>query len=293
MEHYYLDFEPMSKMFYVADSVIRKFENEGKVPIFELGAHDYMKIGCGISPDFDAPIIGFLAERSGNCYSIKNSSLLAIAKKGFRIRLLTYEHCEQQLNDCSGVILEGTSYVFPKSYYVESWKQSEFGTEMNVQACLLCLRQAIRLQIPILGIGDCALVIACDFGLKIYPDIKCIETPIQHMTNKPEAHRLNVLQNSPLSRLFFNNKNQMFVNSRHTAILAPKHIQYEIFAARFHIDIRDAELPFDIYAEANDGVPEAWGTEKLHILCVQWYPESNPSMQGIYEWLAEEISMLY
>lgn len=290
MDHYYLDYEPLSNIFYVADSVIKRFEDEGKIPILELSAHDHMKIGC-VSPDFDAPIIGFLASRSGNCYSISVSNVQALVGKGFRIRLLTYEHCEQQLRDCNGVVLIGASFVFPKRYYAEPWDRGESASEICVQACLICLHQAIEQKIPILGIGDGALVVAGDFGLKMYPSVECIETPIKHMTSNKNAHRLNVFPETFLSELL-EGQNQVFVNSRHTEILAPLRAQYAIIAEKQGVDISKVQLPLDIYAEANDGVLEAWGDKKLNLLCVQWFPGNDPEMHYIYKWFADKVKSL-
>ena len=47
----------------------------------------------------------------------------------------------------------------------------------------------------------------------------------------------------------------------------------------------------NIYALSKDGIPEAWGSEKENILCVQWHPENFASkgdekMQKIYNWVA-------
>ena len=290
MDHYYLDFEPLSKMFYVADVVIRKFKNEGKVPILGLDPGDYPKLGC-VTPKESAPVVGILAGRSGDCYSVSRRHILALAKKGFIIRLLSYEYCNQQLNTCHGIVLAGENFFFPKHFFAESKQPSSPISDVRVWATLLYLRLALKQQIPILGIGDGALVIAAEFGLKMYPDAKCIESPILHRANKPVAHRIDVFPNTPLSRLL-GCQSQMFVNSWHTAILAPRRKQYEVFAEKFNIDISKAELPFDIYAEANDGVPEAWGAEKLHILCVQWHPEEAPEMLDIYQGLAEDIAIL-
>ena len=42
-------------------------------------------------------------------------------------------------------------------------------------------------------------------------------------------------------------------------------------------------------------MPEAWGSDLYHVLCVQWLPEDmaakgDEKMQRIYQWLANEIA---
>ncbi len=289
-----LDFEPLSKMFYVADSVIAEYAKTSTVPVFELSKSDYERLGCPVPAD-DALTIGFLAGRSGSCYSIDRNYALALAKlTGFKVRLLTYEHCVHQLYDCNGLVLPGGAFDSPESYYTDPRNDVAFPS-LRSKAYAQCIHTALDLQIPILGICAGAQMVAGAFELKMYRSFDYIETPIEHYTKQPEAHRLNVFSGTPLQRIF-GGDNLFYVNSRHRELLVPIKVQRELWAETHKIKPDEVVLPLDIYAEANDGTPEAWGSEALHILCVQWHPEDmaaagNEKMQRIYQWLADEIRL--
>ena len=128
-------------------------------------------------------------------------------------------------------------------------------------------------------------MVAGEFGMKLYRSFDYTETPIAHHSDATEAHRLNIFPDTPLQQLFSEN-NQFFVNSRHKELLAPVRVQRKILGKE--------QLPLDIYAEANDGTPEAWGSEEKHILCVQWHPEDmyaagSTPMLKVFLWLRDAL----
>ena len=292
MKHYYLEFKPLIKAFCISDAVIEKCDGSLDVPMLSLAPKDYQRLGCAV-PRPEAPTVGFLMGRDKDCYSADWNYILAIAKTGVKLRFLTYQHCELQMQGCNGLVLPGGAFDSPESYYADAKQTNiEFPT-LRSKAYALCIRGAVARQIPVLGICAGAQMIAGEFGLKLYRNFDDVETPIEHYTHQDEAHRLDVVPNSPLARIL-NNQTQIFVNSRHRELVAPIRIQREMWAEANHVAAKDIQLPLDFYAFANDGVPEAWGSEDLHILCVQFHPEDlaaygNSAMQGIYQWLADEI----
>lgn len=294
MKQYYLQYKPLIKAFCVNDSFITACARENKIPLLELAVKDYQQLGC-MPPKSTAPIVGFLMGRDNECYSADWNYLHSLAKTGVQIIGLTYEHCEEQIQLCDGVVLPGGAFVSPESYYSDP-KPDAAPTSPRAEAYITCISYAVENGLPLLGICAGAQMIAGYFGMFLFRDFSYVETPIEHKTLKDEAHRLNIFPNNPLWKLL-GDQNLEFVNSRHTELLAPIKIQRCLWAERYHENEADVELPLQIYAEANDGVPEAWGDADMHILCVQWHPEDlaahgNQAQQRIYQWLADEIAAL-
>ncbi|MBR1756179.1 MAG: gamma-glutamyl-gamma-aminobutyrate hydrolase family protein [Alphaproteobacteria bacterium] len=273
------------------DSVISTCINEEKIPRLELSDKDYERLGVPV-PTANAPVVGFLMGRSGDAYSADWNYVLALAKTGVRIVFLAYHHCSVQLQDCQGLVLPGGAFESSELFYTDPKNNQQFAS-LRQMAYSVCIRVALEQNKPILGICAGAQMVAGELGLKLYRSFDYVETPIQHKTNNPEAHRLNVFADTPLAEIF-GEDNLFFVNSRHSELLAPWRVQRELWTQSHDLKPEHAALPLDIYAEANDGTPEAWGNADKHILCVQWHPEDmaaagNEKMQGIYQWLVDEI----
>lgn len=294
MKHYYVEYKPLIKAFCVSDAAIKSCDDNLESPLLELAPKDYQRLGCAVPHPF-APIVGLLMGRDNECFSADWNYVQALAKTGVKLRFLTYKHCEIQLQGCNGLVLPGGAFDSPESYYVDAKQTDVEFPSLRSQAYALCIRGALARQIPILGICAGAQMIAGEFGLKLCRNFDNIETPIAHHTQKDRAHRLDVVPDTPLARIL-HNQTQMFVNSRHRELVAPIRLQLELLAHANKISVEDVQLPLDFYAFANDGVPEAWGSEELHILCVQFHPEDliargNTLMRGIYQWLSNEITM--
>lgn len=289
MKKIHLKFETLSKTFFVIDSVIKQCIDENEIPQIELPDDAYKLLECEAPAD-NAPVIGFLMGRNGDCYSADWNYVLALAKTGVKISFLTYHHYTIQLEGCDGLLLPGGSFESSELYYVDPQGDQEFAS-LRQKAYILCIRSAREGQKPILGICAGAQMVAAEFGLKMCRNFDGIETPIKHQTRNPKAHRLNVFAGTPLQRLF-EGENLFFVNSRHSELLAPIKIQQELWDAHFKSEHGIIKLPLDFYAEASDGTPEAWGLEKENILCVQWHPEDmaaagDAKMQALFQWLAD------
>lgn len=291
MKQYYVQFEPQSKMFYVPGSVISDCIQQEKIPLIEFTRGQYRRLGCE-PPAADAPVIGFLMGRSGDCYSINWNYASALVQTGARVVFLTYPYCSVQLQQCQGLVLPDGAFELSEQFYTDPRDDEKYRSQRNM-AYDVCIRTAVENKLPILGICDGAQMVAGAFGLKLYRNFSYVETPIDHYVQKPEAHRLNVFPDTPLARIF-GGDNLFFVNSRHHGLVAPVRVQREVWADAHQSRPENVVLPLDFYAEANDGTPEAWGNAEKHILCVQWHPEDmaaagDEKMQAIYQWLVDEI----
>ena len=281
-------YEPEFKAFCISDKVVKEFKT---APVIKLNPIDYECFGRG-EPAAGTPVIGFLLGRDTDCYSAGLPYVQSMVGADFDIRFLTYEHCEEQLKACQGLLLPGGMFASPEAYYTDPRDDIEFPT-LRSKAYELCIRKALEMQIPILGICAGAQMIAGHFGLKLYRSFDYIETPIAHKTDVHEAHRLNIFPNTPLQRMF-GPANLFFVNSRHRELVAPVKIQRELLAEKLHINPAEVALPLEIYAEASDGTPEAWGSAAKKIFCVQWHPEDmvvngSLGMLKVFHWLREQI----
>ena len=280
MDCYYLTYASDIKTFVINDMISKE---GGKQAQFGLSPRTYQRFGCKV-PLENAPIAGFLLGRDGDCYAAGLNYVMAMVDAGFEVRFLTYEHCETQLEACQCLILPGGVFVSPEAFYTDPQDDAEYPT-LRSKAYITCICTALQRQMPILGICAGAQMVAGEFGMKLYRSFDYIETPIKHSTDAAEAHRLNIFPNTPLERMF-GGHNLFFVNSRHQELLAPIKVQREILGKE--------QLPLDIYAEANDGSPEAWGSEEKRILCVQWHPEDmyaagSTPMLKVFLWLRDAI----
>ena len=159
-------------------------------------------------------------------------------------------------------------------------------------AYTVCIRLAVEKGLPILGICAGAQMVAGVFNLKLYRSFDYVETPIKHNSRRAKAHLLRIFAKTPLAQIL--GENMIPVNSRHSELVAPWRVQRELWAQAHHLEPEVVRLPLDIYAEANDGTPEAWGSDEKRILCVQWHPEDmaaagDEKMQAIYQWLVDRI----
>ncbi len=87
---------------------------------------------------------------------------------------------------------------------------------------------------------------------KFYTDGKTERLSCPTQRSEANAHRIWVVPDTPFAELM-GKPESMMVNSRHNEFLAPERVQRE----ELHLCNGD-KLPFDIYATATDGIPEAW-----------------------------------
>ena len=266
--------------FGVSDEEIRDFERNHIVPKFVLSPEDYGVLGCA-APSLEAPVVAMLFGRETGFYAEDYNYVKSVAQTGANINFLTFEHCVEQLKDCQALVLPGGAFDSPQHYYEDTADETEFPC-LRAKAYALCIRAALQMEIPILGICAGAQTIAAELGMKLCRKNAKTATAgvVEHKTKQHYAHMVNILPNTPLAQMF-DNQPKIMVNSRHAETLKGD----------------DCKNGIVIYAVAEDGVPEAWGCAEKHILCVQWHPEDyavkgDTQMQRIYDWLLKEVKTL-
>ena len=266
----YAAYMPKFNAYCVSDEQVSKVVATGKTPEILLKDDDYSSLGgCSIN----AITVGFLMGRESGYYSIDYNYAKSIAQSGVRLKLLTYEKTVEQMHGIDGLILPGGAFSSPDHFYEDGIE--EYNPNPRYEAYQTAIITARQRNIPILGICAGAQMIACILGGRLHRDVKQ-HTNIIHKSQLHIAHWVSLLPGNPLSKMF--HAKNIMTNSRHREALK-------------------SELPagIELYAVAEDGIPEAWGSEEKKILCIQWHPEDfaaegNKEMQGIYNWLAQKAS---
>jgi len=218
-------------------------------------------------------------------YTVDTDYLKAVLATSADIKFLDYDNTSKQLNGCEGLILPGGSFVSPEIFYYYKQGREEDILSKRAKAYLNAIisAQIDHNNMPILGICAGAQMIGGLHNLHMHHSIKN-EHPSNtvHQSKEDYAHDIMVDENSPLYKIMDLKENRIYVNSRHTEAMVEEKLQ--------------EHLPTDmtIYAiSPEDNIPEAWGNEERHILCVQWHPENlaakgDQCMQRIYNWLTDE-----
>ncbi len=261
-----LAYMPEYNAFGIADSKIESLPPR-VIPVLSLSDDCYDHLG--IRPPVGAPKVGFLMGREENCYTIDFNYAYAIVASGMEPVLMDYFYCTEQLFDCSGLILPGGSFESPAWYYSDdkSLDRSEYPNKRS-KAYGYSLYTALHMGIPILGICAGAQVMAAEFGSHLVPKIK---SRISHKTKQHLAHRVHAVNVAMVKNIL--GVTSLDTNSRHSE------------------GVKDFPK-LDLYAVAEDGCPEMWGSVKKNMLGVQWHPEDfvvvdNLTHKKVYDWLAE------
>ena len=279
---YYLQFEG----FGIADANWKHFSREKGLPIMYLSEDDYKLIGCE-KPNATAPVIGVLMEREPDHYCLHVDYVKALTKAGANIVFLDYAYYDIQLAFCSGLLLPGGAFELPEMYYSDAKDDDEDYPNVRSKAYAGALKFAKAFGMPVLGICAGMQVIAAERGLKLYRSDKYFESPLHHKTNSAMAHHIDLVEETPFRKMM-DDVWRLEVNSRHEEFVAPIRVQREL------LDLKpDQNLPYDVYALATDGIPEAIGNMDAGILGVQWHPENlaaagDEKQQRLFNWLVDK-----
>ena len=277
MKRVELSYNEALKAFVISDAELFKINEQQIIPDLTLPDSAYRLLHVP-APTEDAPTVAFLLGRDGDAYSADWNYVRSIAKSGVKIRFIDYVHPNTELTGCDGLILPGGAFTSPERYYTDPGEEPKHMP--RAFAYIVCIRRAIEMGMPILGICAGAQMVAGECGLKLYRDQSYIngEVKIEHKTKEHTAHKVFV--SDPILKQMLGS--WLWTNSRHNETVVPDDT------------IPGAELK--IFATAEDGVPEAWGCWDKNILCVQWHPEDgatwgNHKMQAIYNWLAQKATV--
>lgn len=281
-----LSYFPQFEGFGIADADWVPLSQEKGLPIMCLSEDDYKLIGCE-KPGASAPVIGVLMGREPDHYCLQVDYVKALTNAGANIVFLDYENHDIQLAICSGLLLPGGAFETPDWYYSDAKEDGWEYPNKRSKAYAESLRFAISFEMPVLGICAGMQVIAAERGLKLYRSAEYFESPLQHKTKSAMAHHIDLVEGTPF-REMMGDVWRLEVNSRHSEFVAPIRVQRELLGLK-----PDEDLPYDVYALATDGIPEAIGNMDAGILGVQWHPENlavagDEKQQRLFNWLVEK-----
>ena len=240
-------------------------------------------------PDENTPIVGVLPELRSDHYYADMKLVREIIRAGMNVVFLPHSFSSEQLNGCCGLIVPDGSFLIPDNFYADNHKAKNLLHSDNF-AYVQCVARAMERNLPILAINKGGLLVAGLCGLQICRSINEFVTPLHHYRTDDGGHLVNIKNDTPLFEAL-GRRESVRVNSRHTNVLASVRRQREHLSEVMGIPEQDVKLPLDIYAEANDGVPEAWGLADKKILCVQWNPELMSAEGGIFDYFSKQLSL--
>lgn len=265
----FLDYFPEFNAYGVSDETIDSLTAAGIIPIISLKKEDMISLGA--EPKSEKPLIGFLMCREKGHYTIDYNYAKALVQSGVNIRFLTYHSPAQQMSNVDGICLPGGAFDSPDFFYNDG--KQLYQPNIRYEAYEKVILTAEEKGLPILAICGGAQIVAGLHKMNLYRDVHQY-TGLIHKTKEIKAHLVRIYPDTVLRKLL--GREQIITNSRHREAVNP-----------------NIMTDLQIYAEASDGIPEAWGNEEKNILCIEWHPEDfaakgNARMQNIYNWLTDK-----
>ena len=227
---------------------------------FSLHERHYRLFGYE-APSNLAPTIGVVMGTKKGYFYCSAELIQAFAELGVRMKFLTTVNAitiHQEMKELDALVLPDNDLDIPGEYYVDGKAGGHLSPQTDT--ALQCIIEAQANELPILAIGQGALLLAGSYGLKLYSSESYIETPIHHGW---EDHAIEVIPETPF-HVLVGRKEIRKVNSHHAQFVAPLRVQKELLGEN---------LPLDFYAFAIDGMPEAFGKLEKGVLGLLWNPE--------------------
>lgn len=220
---------------------------------------------CFLYPDLERPYFGpktlcYLENDMADYLTAKNVLPILIPKLG-------PEKIAQIMDELDCLVLQGGSDVCPESYNTDYLDKERWpGDKPRDDYELNLVDEALKRNLPILGICRGAQVLNSYFGGTLYQDIPSeLDTRVLHRDAKEYdkvAHPVEFKADSELAKIY--GKTKGVINSVH------------------HQSIK--ELGKDLILEAicpDDGIVEGFRYKDLnekYVLAVQWHPEFSPTL---------------
>jgi putative glutamine amidotransferase len=212
------------------------------------------------------PLIGITTdvktdELKENCYLIETTYARAIAEPGgIPILLPSLQERSSILRDAvaniDGLLLPGGRDMDPKYYNEEPHPKLRLMSKERTESEMVILDEALKQNIPVLGICGGMQLINVFFGGSLYQDIpSMISNAIVH--EKGARHEI-LVEDGTLLRGIVKEKN-FSIKSYH------------------HQSVKAVGKGLKVSAQCPDGVIEAIEKEGHFVLGIQWHPEREES----------------
>ncbi len=213
--------------FYIPDTEVEKIQAAGKYPIFAISQKELEQLYPDYNPADDAPLIGVLFNREGADYAIPASYIYSVIKAGARVRVLSFDNLERQVEGLDGILLTGGDFDWPADFYAVA-PQADLPTPgKRYQAYEFLTRYAMRHHIPLLGIcaGMEAMSYLLGAGEVKFSDDIASQTGVHHRSIPAVevAHTVLPQKGGHLARIV--GEQAINVNSRHFQGTMPKWVQ--------------------------------------------------------------------
>lgn len=267
-ETVYLTYIPKFNVYGVAEDLIKGIIAQGKTPLIKLTDNDLKQLKA--KPGNPEATVAFIMGCEHGYYMIKAAYAGELVRSGINIKFLI-PNTSKQLEDVHGLVLPGR--------LGKTWSKSEVDKKRGKDAKFFdwyyedSIKEAEQKHIPILGIASGAQIVGNVHNL-YQRDPKDLENGFKLRVRKPRT--VTVFPESELYELVGYSR-KLKVNSPLT-----------------DNRVKNPEASdLKVYAIAEDGKPEAWGSNHKNILCVQWSPDdsdinSSEYAQNICRWIAEK-----
>lgn len=172
--------------------------------------------------------------------------------------VLTYqEDGARFLEQVDGLVLSGGYDVAPDLYGEQPTPVQGFTMRQVDTQYLQLIKEADKLQKPVLGICKGTQMMNVAFGGTLYQDLESqLSGALQHVQKAPRGEATHMIDTEDGSFIQSITGKRGWVNSFH------------------HQAIKDVADGFDVTARADDGVVECIERQKGSFMCgVQWHPE--------------------
>ncbi len=308
MNTVYLEFkknyEEDVDIFYAPVDKIEYFNKQGVIPNIRLKDEDIAEI---LNENFenkenndilvrksyfkDAPTVGVVLQKRKDeyFYSISFPYVKTLLDAGVNIKFMDSYNVDKQILTVDGLFLPGGLVSYPEDYkedeilrvgeyLINKLKKDELSHPLN--GYVKAVKEAKKTDLPILAICSGAQILSNLYGIRMEKVSNITDKDHRDLSGKNvhSVYRRNIkFDIFPTNKdVNLDEENKIEVNSIHRKTVKKSDID---------------ESGFTVHVVSDDGLVEAWGSEKAKILCIQWHPEIMYTKFGkeeqlvFYKWL--------